>query len=691
MFRSPEPVLRARSIAIVGASERGQWANRIYKNLHESGFDGKIYPVNPKRKEVWGLECFPDFAALPSPVELGLFIIPAQFVQDAMEDGIKHGILAATVYANNLGEGDDPEIMARGAALKALCEKAGIRVTGPNCMGSISLREKLFIYPNADFCKLPPGGVGAVFQSGGTMQFWIKSAAERGVKFSYSVSSGNEIDLDLADYVNFFVEDEHTKLIVLFIEGIRRPDAFMVAAKRAHQAGKPIIAIKTGRSAGSQAASKSHTGAIAGDYATFEAMCERYAIVNCASLDDMVETALAFQGGRIPKGRRIGMVTTSGGTVDLVYDYAEAQGFDLPEFSGDTLAKITSLVPAEVRVCNPLDYGIPSSFDVASGVCEAVLNDPKIDMLAWAETLSPKKAIWQDPEPIKRLTTLSDKPVIGFGRMNYMVPEGGLALQDAVGFPFLQGLEPTLRALDALGFYGERQGREIPELPEPGGAESDLDDAALAAALDRHGLTAPKSAFAATADEAVAAAVALGFPVALKIVSPEISHKTEVDGVRLQLGDADGVAAAAISLAEALKRTTPGAGLSGFLVQQMASGVEVIIGARDDELYGPIILVGAGGILVELAHDVALRLLPITADDARAMVAELSLAKLLEGYRGRKPADHDALIGAITGLGQFYLDHRPWLADLEINPLMVGEAGRGVRAIDVRLVRRNQQ
>ncbi|MEE8516522.1 MAG: acetate--CoA ligase family protein [Alphaproteobacteria bacterium] len=691
MFRSPSPVLRARSIAIVGASERGNWASRIYKNLHDGGFPGKVYPVNPKRREVWGEQCFPDFAALPSPVELGLFIIPAKFVLAALADGVKHGIKAAAVYANNLGEGDDPEIMARGAALKALCEDTGLRVTGPNCMGSISLREKLFIYPNADLCKLPPGGVGAVFQSGGTMQFWVKSAADRGIKFSYAVSSGNELDLDLADYVNFFVDDQHTKQIVLFIEGIRRPDAFMVAARRAHGAGKPIIAIKTGRTPGSRQASKSHTGAIAGDYASFEAMCERYAIINCRSLDDMVETTLAFQGGRIPKGRRIGMVTTSGGTVDLVYDYAEDQGIQLPEFSPHTLAKIASLVPIEARVCNPLDYGIPSDFEVASGVCEAVLKDPNIDMLAWAETLSPKKTVWQDPEPIKRLTALSAKPVIGFGRMNYRVPDGGLALQEDIGFPFLQGLEPTLRALDALGFYGERLGRAIPQLPAPGGAEGDLEGAALAAALDGHGMTAAKSAIVATADEAVAAAEGIGFPVALKIISPDISHKTEVDGVRLNLTCADGVAVAAASLAEALKRTAPGAGLSGFLVQEMASGVEVIIGARDDELYGPIILVGAGGILVELARDVAIRLLPVTADDARAMVAELNLAKLLKGYRGCKPADQDALIGAITGLGQFYLDHRPWLADLEINPLMVGEAGRGVRAVDVRLARRNQQ
>ena len=691
MFRSPSPVLRARSIAIVGASERSPWANRIHKNLHDGGFAGKVFPVNPRREKVWGEQCFPDFAALPEAVELGLFIIPAKFVLEALEDGVKHGIKAAAVYANNLGEGDDPDVMARGVALKALCEKTGLRVTGPNCMGSISLHEKLFIYPNADLCKLPPGGVGAVFQSGGTMQFWVKSAAERGVKFSYAISSGNELDLDLADYVNFFVDDEHTKLIVLFIEGIRRPDAFMEAARRAHGAGKPIIAIKTGRSAGSQAASKSHTGAIAGDYATFEAMCERYAIVISPSLDDMVETTLAFQGGRIPKGRRIGMVTTSGGTVDLVYDYAEALRVQLPEFSPDTLATIASLVPAEARVCNPLDYGIPSDFKVASGVCEAVLKDPNIDMLAWAETLSPKKAVWQDPDPIKRLVGLTDKPVIGFGRMNYMVPDGGIALQDDVGFPFLQGLEPTLRALDALGFYGERLGRDIPDLPQPGGAEADLDGAALAAALDGCGVTAPKCTIAQTAQDAAAAAQGIGFPVVLKIVSPEISHKTEVDGVRLNLNSADGVVAAADSLAHALEHAAPGAGLSGFLVQEMCSGIEVIIGARDDELYGPIILVGAGGILVELARDVALRLLPVTADDARAMIAELSLAKLLKGYRGAKPGDEDALVGAITGLGQFYLDHRPWLADLEINPLMVGEAGRGVRAVDVRVLRRDQQ
>ena len=232
---------------------------------------------------------------------------------------------SATIYAGAVGDGEDPESKKRGAWLKAFLADANLRLAGPNCMGAHSYRERLFAYPDTELCRVPPGSVACVFQSGGTLQFWLRTGADRGLRFSYGITSGNEADLDLADYLNFLVDDPHTRIITLFIEGIRRPQAFMHAAARALEAGKPILAIKTGATAKSQAAAASHTGVIGGDYAAYLAMCERYGICNCGSLDDMVETALAFQGGRLPKGPRIGFVTTSGGTVDFLLDYAEAR------------------------------------------------------------------------------------------------------------------------------------------------------------------------------------------------------------------------------------------------------------------------------------------------------------------------------------------------------------------------------
>jgi acetyltransferase len=686
VFKSPAAIFNPASVAIVGASERAKWPRQIFDNLRANGYRGQIFPVNPRAREVYGVPCYPDLASLPMPVEHALVIVPAAAVQDVLEAGVAAGLKSATIYAGNIGEGSEPEVVARGRALKVLIDRSGLIVAGPNCMGGNALHQKFFGYPNNEICKLPPGSVAFASQSGGTLQFLTSSGADRGVNFSYMISSGNEISLDLADYVNFFVEDEHTRVIALFIEGIRRAPAFMAAAAKALAAGKPIVAIKTGKSQKSREAARSHTGAISGDYDVFTAMCERYGITIVPSLDDMVEVLLAFQAGRLPKGPRVGWVTTSGGTVDLLYDYFEDMGaISAPEFSAATKARIRHLVPPELALKNPLDAGIPSTDANAADMCNAVTDDPDVDMLAWAGTL-PTGERSRDAAELRRVFSSTDKPVIGFARMNYMMGAQAREFQAKIGFPFLQGLQPTIRALTALAFYGARAGRRIVPLAAPRGRLEILGGPAFEAALAGHGLTPPRSAFAATAAEIGAAAARLGLPVALKIVSAQISHKTEVGGVRLDLRSAAEVVSAAESLAAAIRSAEPQARLDGFLVQEMVRGVEMIVGARTDPFYGPMLMVGAGGILVELVKDVAFRLLPVTEADARAMLGELKVAKLLAGFRGRPAGDVEALVKAICGLSEFYLDHRHLAADLEINPLIVLPEGEGVRAVDVRWV-----
>src|SRR5499433_339157 len=273
-----------------------------------------------------------------------MVIVPAAAVASVLEDADAAGVTSATVYAAAMGDGHDPESKKRGSWLKDFLGRSRMRVAGPNCMGAYSYHERLFAYPNNELGRFPAGSVGAIFQSGGTLQFWLRTGADRGLRFSYAITSGNEADLDLADYLNFLVDDPQTRQIVLFIEGIRRPEAFMHAAGRALAAGKPITAIKTGATAKSRAAAQSHTGAIGGDYAAYLAMCERYGIVNCRSLDDMLECALAFDAGRLPKGPRIGFVTTSGGTVDLLYDYAESEGAAVPDFTDETKAALRPMM-----------------------------------------------------------------------------------------------------------------------------------------------------------------------------------------------------------------------------------------------------------------------------------------------------------------------------------------------------------
>src|SRR5262245_25241829 len=667
LFRSAVSTLTAKSLAIVGASERARWPSEIFKNLREFGYPGRIVLVNPRQKEVYGQRCFPSLRDLPEPVEHALVIVPAAAVAGVLTAAEEAGVESATVYASMLGDGDEPESKARGAWLKDFTAKSRLRVAGPNCMGAYSYRERLFGYPNADLCRLAPGPVACIFQSGGLIQFWMKAAAERGLRYSYCITSGNEPDLGLADYLNFVIDDPHTRQIVLFVEGIRRPQAFMHAAGRALAMGKPILAIKTGVTAQSRAASRSHTGAIAGDYAAYLAMCERYGIVNHRSLDDLVETALAFEGGRLPKGPRIAFVTTSGATVDLLYDYAE--GAAMPDFTNETKAALLPMMQEGIAPKNPLDVGIPSTLEVAAKICETAARDPNIDMVAWASPMPRKGETWGDVAPLRQLLTKTDKPVVGFGRVIQQVGDEHLAAQEAAGFPFLQGIEPTIRALDGLWFHAARRGRAPPTPPTA--PPSDLSPATLAATLARYGITLPSSHAVANAAEAVIAAERIGFPVALKIRSRDILHKTEVGGVALDLQNRDAVQAAAKALAASARAAQPSARIDGFLVQEMVSGIEAMVGARAAPRYGPLVLVGSGGVLVELAADAALRLLPVTAHEVSTMVDGLKLARRLSGFRGQPAADRAALEAAALALGRFFLDHRAKINDIEINPLMV--------------------
>jgi acetate---CoA ligase (ADP-forming) len=333
---------------------------------------------------------------------------------------------------------------------------------------------------------------------------------------------------------------------------------------------------------------------------------------------------------------------------------------------------------------NPLDVGIPSTIEVAAKICATAARDPNVDMVAWASPMPRKTDAWGDVSPLRRLLTETDKPIVSFGRVISQVGEPHLAAQEAAGFPFLQGIVPTIRALNGLWFHAARRGR-LPPAPPPAPA-SELTPATLEATLTSYGITLPKSCAASSIAGAVSAAERIGFPVVLKISSRDILHKTEAGGVALDLRDRAAVQKAADTLHAAARATYPKARIDGFLVQEMVSGVEAIVGARSDQLYGPMLLVGSGGVLVELVEDAALRLLPVTAGDVSSMVDGLKLAKLLSGFRGQLAADCAALEATALALGRFFLDHRARINDIEINPLMVRPKGDGAVAVDVRVV-----
>ena len=692
VFRTVDYLLRPKSIALVGASDssRGGWVQEIYDNLEFSGFPAKLYLVNPKRRELWGRPVYPNFAAIPEAVDLALTIIPTAYVVDTLVEACEHGLKCALIYAAQFGEGGDAEGQKRARALLDLSDKHGLRISGPNCMGSLALREKLLLYPAKRVRGLRPGAVGVVFQSGGTFQFWLQQAALRGLDFSYAISSGNELDLDLADYINFLIEDEHTKIIVCLVEGIRRPQAFMAAAEKALAAGKPILLVKVGRSERGKAAAASHTGAIAADDQVFDAVCQKYGIVRCPSLDDLLETSLAFSQGRLPRGKRIAMACYSGGAKGLVLDYASDEGAEMAPLTSETRAKLPGMIDPGLAGENPLDVGPAVGVQAAkfAEICKVVCADPTVDLVTVQGLMPINPGDPYDPEPLRSVLASTDKPILAFGRIAQNASDVSRKFQNDTGVPFIHGLPETVRAMQGLVRYAAALVRGVGAINEPRGRAESLDGAAFDALLTAHGLATPKSALGKTPDEAAEQATRIGFPVAVKIVSPDASHKTEFGGVTLDMRDAQAVRAAAEAMTARLTAHDPRARVEGFLVQEMVAGVEMILGVREDPQFGPFMLVGLGGVMVEAMKDVAIRLLPIGEDTARAMLSSLRGAPLLGEFRGRPARDTAAVIRAMVGLSRLFLDHRPWLSDLEINPLIALAQNEGARTVDVRVVRR---
>lgn len=689
-FRPVEPLLQPKSIAIVGVSETGGdgWSRGLYNNLKAAGFPVPTYLINPRRDEIWGEKVYPDFASLPEPIDHALVIVPARFVNDVMREGVENGLKAATIYSAGFGEGRRRMGAERGEELKALIAESGVSVCGPNCMGLFCLPRDILLYPTSRLRNLPKGPVGGIFHSGGTLGYWFAQAAERGLGFSYAMSCGNEFGLDSADYLNFMVNDPDTEMIVGMIESIRRPKAFMEAARRAFEAKKPIMLMKLGSGELGKEQAKTHTGAVAVDNDVFNAMCHRYGIIRCKSIDEMVDFALAFSQKRLPRGNRLAIVTSSGGAVGLSLEAVDDENAALAQLSPETFNKMDEFVPDGVDVYNPMDAGSTLAQKVPEfcELCEMFAADDNVDILAIQGRVPLPDDKIKTPENYTRLVQSTDKPVMAFTRMAQNCDATLRDFQDGAGMPFLFGIPTMVRSMQALVNYAAAQRRGLALPPEPSGTLSNLTDRALTAHLDEAGLTLPGQIVTVPDPTAAAdAAESIGFPVALKIISDDISHKTEAGGVKLNLADREAV----IREADTLQQSLADSQLSGFLVQEMVDGLEMLVGVREDTDFGPLMVVGLGGVFVELFRDVSLRLAPVDETEARAMLTELRGAKALDGFRGQPPRDVGALVGAITALSDIYLENRSWLAEIEINPLIVLAEGKGVRAVDVRPIRRD--
>ena len=688
MFRDVEPLLKPKSMAIVGASETGGegWSRVLYQNLKDAGMPVKTYLINPQRDELWGERVYPNFGALPQSVEHAAILVPAQFVNTVMRDGIANGLRAATIFSAGFGEGRKKIGAERGEELSGLISDAKLSVCGPNCMGTFSLPQKILQYPTSRLRNLKLGKVGGVFHSGGTLGYWFARAAQRGLGFSYAVSCGNEFGLDCADYINFLADDPDTEIIVGMLESIRRPQAFIAAAEKAFRAEKPLILVKLGRSEMGKEQAKTHTGAVAVDDDVFMAACRRFGITRASNLDDMVEMCLAFQQKRYPTGNRLAVVTSSGGAVGLSIDAAEEEGAVLAALSQDTIKKMEEIIPEDVDVHNPMDAGTRLAGNVERfiNLCGLFAADPGVDIVALQGRLPLPTDSEETHQHYIKLKNETGKPVLGLVRMSENADDKYRSFQEAAQIPFLFGIPQTVRAAKALINYGEARRRGIPELFSPI-PDSKLCNENLSDSLSIAGIRTPSHAIARSPEQAADFAAGIGFPVAIKITSDTISHKTEAGGVRLGLKDREAVKGQAEDLIESIGQEN----ISGFLVQEMVAGTEMLVGLRDDPDFGPLLVIGLGGVFVEILKDVSLRLIPVDEPEVRAMLSELRGSKILDGYRGQPAPDVDALVENVMALCGFFLDHREVLSEIEINPLMVLERGKGVRAIDIRPVWKN--
>lgn len=700
-MRDLAPLMNPRSIAVVGASQRVTRATRVIANLQRFGYRGRIFPINPKYDAILGLPCFPDLASTPEPAEAVVVAIPAEQVPPLLTAAVDSGVRAAVVLSSGFAEAG-PAGRARQAALERLAAERGLLICGPNCYGVFNIRLGAATF-SADIAEPRPGPVALVSQSGGFSHAIAEHLmGQRAVGLSYIVSCGNQAGVGVEDYVDFLVEDPDTAVIGVFVEGFKRPERLREVAARARARGKPIVALKVGRSENGRQAMLAHTGSLAGTPEIVEAVLRQCGIVQVTTLGEMLDTlALMSAAGSVArKGWRLAVLSGLGGECGNLSDAADRVGIQLPPLAPSTIATVRSFMPDFANPRNPLDgtgamYENPTLFPK---LIDALLHDETIDVVAFNTRVNvPAPGGWAPSRDYARalceaVRKGTDRLVLCFNSFaaGDLDQEVVRPLAEA-GIPFLEGSETTLLALRHLRAYREfldRPAAQDPAAPAPPtgltpDARGVLSSAEAARLLREFGIRLAETRPAKDAEQAVRAAESLGYPVALKIDSPDIVHKTDVGGVRLGCADAAAVRDGVTAILAEVRKQAPAARLEGVLVQRMlAGGTEMIVGVKRDPLFGPAIVCGFGGIFVELLRDVAVRVPPLDQAEALAMLAELRGAALLRGARGRPPADVTALADTLVRVARLAAAHRDSLRALDLNPLVVLDEGRGAVAVD---------
>jgi acetate---CoA ligase (ADP-forming) len=708
-------LLWPRTVALIGASGDGEsLRGRIFNVMRGHAFGGALYPVSRSQRQVLGLKAYPSIADLPQPADLAVIIIPAKHVAEELERCGNAGVKSAVVLSSGFAESVGAEGSQMQAEVRAIAKRYGMAVMGPNSEGFANIAANLCptFSPamEAGGRALLPAGrprpqLAVCAQSGGMGFAFFDHGRAKELAFRYVVTTGNEACLETLDFADFILEEGKTDALLLLLEDIKTAETFRRVAEKALRAGKPIIVNKIGQSDAGVRAAASHTAALAGAYAAYQAMFHRYGIIEGRDIGEMVDIAAGFLAWRtrLPRGHRVGICTASGGGGGWMADACAAAGLEVPELDAETRQRIDVHLPSYGTSQNPVDATAQAAAKIGyAGLAQLVLPSPMIDALAVVMTARSPHNIERQSEALAHLAQSAQKPVLLW---SYTLPaQRSVAILSEAGLPLYSDIGNCARTLRLMADYRSLRERFLSPIEVRSSARAGAASAvreALAEAgpalcewearpiLARYGIgTNTVGTLSATAEEAVSALRHIGAPVALKVQSPDILHKTEASAVALGVTTPEDVRTAYASVLASARRHAANARILGVLVQPMAArGREIILGVKRDQTFGPLLMVGVGGVAVEVLKDVALAPVPLRADEARAMLARLKGARLLEAYRGAPAGDIEALVDLMVRLGQFASDHADVIAEIDLNPVLVHAHGKGVSVVDALIVK----
>ncbi|MDP6566609.1 MAG: acetate--CoA ligase family protein [Alphaproteobacteria bacterium] len=688
---SLSPLFDPQTVAVIGASNDVlKFGGRPIHYMKAAGYAGRIYPVNPKGGEIQGLPAYKDIREVPERVDMTVVTVPARFVVDAVRGCAEAGVRSAVIFSSGFAEVDE-QGRAWQEELAAIVRDSDIRLVGPNCMGVLNVASFAVgtFSSSFDHGWPKPGNISIISQSGAVGGHIMVLSRERGLGIRAWATTGNEVDVDVADCIEFCASDPNTAVVAAYIEGTRKPEKLMAAFAAARRNRKAVVMMKVGASDVGAVAANSHTASLAGADAVYDAMFRQYGVCRVHSLDEMLDVASAASAGHFPTRNRLGIVTISGGIGVLTSDVATAHGLEVPELPAKAQRALKKLVPfAAVR--NPVDTTaqVLNDMPLFEQNLDTMLRHGDCDaMLVFLSTIG-------FSERMVKLVRVVLENIRGEHPDDLIIMSMTCRPDDR---QYLEGLKylviedpnRAIRAIAALVAFGQSFARGDPEPPPalpgeagppPARALTELEAGELLAGA---GIPMAPCQLAASADDAAQAAMDMGYPVVLKVASAAIQHKSDIGGVKLNLTSADEVRAAYAEIMAAAAEHAGTDGIDGVLVAPMiADGVETILGVHRDPVFGPVVLFGLGGIFVEVLQDVTFRVAPFGVDEARRMIDEVRGRAMLDGVRGQPPADIDALAEALSRLSVYAAAHAGAIESIDVNPFLVKAAGEGAVAVD---------